>query len=139
MQLLVCIRHKGWTETAFHLVFFEIYSAKRTQRLVHIVPCALAAQNIFDFLLLHVLSLKVALVDDEMVGAGETLEAVLANIFLGSRIAGWYFGDAQHVAARWTDYGSRVRLANYTCIRIGSGCLTEQHGADVLVLTCELD
>jgi hypothetical protein len=97
------MQHQHYAVAASHRVSPKICSAKLTLRLVHIVPCALAAQNIFDFLLLHVLSLKVALVDYEVVRAGEAFEAILANIFLGCWIAGWYFGDAQHIAACWTD------------------------------------
>jgi hypothetical protein len=77
---------------------------ERTLSLVDIIPCAFASQNILDFLLLHILALKVALVDDEMIRAGEAFEAVLANIFLSRRIARWDFGDAQHIAACWADY-----------------------------------
>ena len=72
--------------------------------LVHIVPCAFASKDVFDFLLLHVLAFEVALVDHKVVGTGEAFEAVLTNIFLGRRITGWYFGDAQHVTACWADW-----------------------------------
>lgn len=47
--------------------------------LVNVGPCVLAAEDIFDFLLLHVLSLVVSLVDDEVVGTSEALEAVLTD------------------------------------------------------------
>jgi hypothetical protein len=81
---------------------------KRTLRLVDIVPCAFPAQNVLDLLLLHVLALKVALVDDEVVGAGQALEAVLADRVFGRGVAGGHFGDAQHVAAGWADWGGLV-------------------------------
>jgi hypothetical protein len=42
---------------------------KPTFRLIHIIPRALAAQNVLDLLLLQVLALVVALVDDEVVRA----------------------------------------------------------------------
>lgn len=71
--------------------------------LVDILPRILAAQNILDFLLLHILALKVALVDDEVVRAGQAFEAVLADVFFGGWVAGWDFGDAEHVAAVGAD------------------------------------
>ena len=77
---------------------------QRTFRLVNIVPRALPAQNVLDFLLLQVLALVVALVDDELVGAGQAFEAVLADVLLDCGIAGGYATDAQHVAACWADW-----------------------------------
>jgi hypothetical protein len=92
--------HGSKPETSF---LSETCWAKRTLRLVHVVPCALSSQDIFDFLLLHVLALEVALVDYEVVRAGEAFEAVLADVVFGGRIARRDFGDAQHVAACWAD------------------------------------
>ena len=71
--------------------------------LVDIIPRALSSQDIFDFLLLHILAFVVALVDDKVVGAGEALEAVLADKVLGGRVTGRDSRDAQHVAACWAD------------------------------------
>jgi hypothetical protein len=76
---------------------------KPTLGLVHVVPGALAAQNVLDFLLLQVLALVVALVDDEVVRAGEALEAVLAYVLLDCGVSWRYAADAQHVAAGWAD------------------------------------
>jgi hypothetical protein len=76
---------------------------KLTLSLVHVVPGALAAQNVLDFLLLQVLALVVALVDDEVVRAGEAFEAVLAYVLLDCRVSWRYAADAQHVAAGWAD------------------------------------
>lgn len=71
--------------------------------LVDIIPRALSSQDIFDFLLLHILAFVVALVDDKVVGAGEALEAVLADKVLGGRVTGRDSRDAQHVAACWAE------------------------------------
>jgi hypothetical protein len=76
-----------------------------TLSLVHVVPGALAAQNVLDFLLLQVLALVVALVDDEVVRAGEALEAVLAYVLLDCGVPWRHAADAQHVAAGWADCG----------------------------------
>lgn len=67
--------------------------------LVDIVPCALSTQDVLDFLLLHVLALVVALVDDELVRTGETFEAVLTDVIFRCGITGRDSGNAQHVAA----------------------------------------
>jgi hypothetical protein len=89
--------------TPFCRFFIGACEVKHTLRLVYIIPRAFASQDVFDFLLLHVLALKVALVDNKVVRAGEAFKAVLANIIFGGRIAWWDFGDAQHVAACWAD------------------------------------
>ena len=109
-------------------------AAQPTFRFIHIIPGTLSSQNIFNFLLLHVLALVVALVDDKVVGAGQAFEAVLADKIFGRRVAGWYCGDAQHVAACWADWrdvscemkdgGVVISIVFAT----GISTLTEQHG-----------
>ena len=76
---------------------------KPTLGLVHVIPGALATQDVFDFLLLQVLALVVALVDDEVVRAGEALEAILAYVLLDCRVPWRHAADAQHVAAGRAD------------------------------------
>ena len=77
----------------------SVRGSKRTLRLIDIIPRALAAQDVFDFLLLQILALVVALIDHELIWASQALEAVLADVGLGSWIAGCDARDAQHVAA----------------------------------------
>lgn len=76
---------------------------KLTLSLIYVVPGALAAQNVLDFLLFQVLALVVALVDDKVVRAGEALEAVLAYVLLDRRVPWRHAADAQHIAAGWAD------------------------------------
>ncbi len=78
---------------------------RHTFRLVYVIPCALATHDVFDLLLLQILSLVVALVDNEVIGAGKAFETVLADRVFGCRITGRYFGDAKHIAACWANYG----------------------------------
>lgn len=68
-------------------------------RAIDIVPGTLATQNVLDLLLLEVLALVVALADDEVVGAGQAFEPVLALVGGGGWVAGGNGGDAQHVGA----------------------------------------
>lgn len=67
--------------------------------LVDIVPGALAAEDILNFLLLQVFTLVVAFGDDKVVRAGKTFKTILADVGLGGGVAGRHGRDAQHIAA----------------------------------------
>ena len=85
--------------TGRHVTLKSPDIVRRTFCLVYVIPGTLSTQNVFDFLLLQILALVVALIDHELIWASQALEAVLADVGLGSWIAGCDARDAQHVAA----------------------------------------
>lgn len=74
----------------------------RTVSLVDILPCIFASKHIFNLLALHLLPLKIALVENELVRAGATLEAIFSAVD-GIHTIVWnvvgYFGDGERVGA----------------------------------------
>lgn len=75
----------------------------RTICLIHIVPSTLSTKDILNLLLLHRFALKVPLIEYILVGAGQALEAIQADVLLGGGVAGRHFGDAQHITAGGAD------------------------------------